>query len=331
MQYSLISSAKHLATVSSFVLMLASSALPVHAQETTPAAPAAATTQTAAPAAEPAPTVAAPVTETTAPAVAPAATETLPVAPATADASTAAARPLVVETPANPQPLAEFTPYLEQHTAVVPSGDKDFQMTYFWLPPAVTPAEGQKVPLLVFLHGATGKAPGVFHTLKEAFRKTYPAYILIPALPDGKRWLDPGKIKPEVHGLPQTVELIKQLEEKFPIDRSRVYVVGCSKGGDGAYGAANAYPDVFAAAVPIAAMWSPREVQGMVKVPIAAFHGMDDKIADPMISKGIVAEVKAIGGTAYFTPYDNMGHECDNDLLYNDLLWKWLFEQKKSP
>lgn len=319
MQYPLIPSAKNLATVSAFVLMLGASAPLVSAQEAIPAAPVAAETTTA------------PATVTEA-APAPASAETPAIAPAVTDTTAAApARPLIVETPANLQPLAEFTPYLEQHTAVVPSGDKDIQMTYFWLPPAVTPKEGQKIPLLVFLHGATGKAPGAFHTLKEAFRKTYPAYILIPALPDGKRWLDPGKVKPEVHGLPQTVELIKQLEEKFPIDRTRVYVVGCSKGGDGAYGAANAYSDIFAAAVPIAAMWSPRDVQGMVKVPIAAFHGTDDKIADPMVSKGIVAEVKAIGGTAYFTPYEKMGHECDKEQLYNDLLWKWLFEQKKAP
>lgn len=322
MQYSIISSAKQLATVSAFVLTLGTSASLIHAQETVPAAPAADVVETKAPAV-------APVAETTTAPVQ-AATEAPSAVPAATDASATPARPLVVEAPANPQPLGEFTPHLEQHTAIVPSGDTDIQMTYFWLPPAVTPAEGQKAPLLVFLHGATGKAPGAFHALKEAFRKTYPAYILIPALPNGKRWLDPGKVKPEVHGLPQTVELIKQLEEKFPIDRSRVYVVGCSKGGDGAYGAANAYPDVFAAAVPISAMWSPSDVKGMVKVPIAAFHGMDDKIADPMVSKGIVAEVKAIGGTAYFTPYAKMGHECDNDLLYNDLVWKWLFEQKKA-
>lgn len=312
MQYSLISSAKYLATVSALVLMFGASASLVHAQET-------------------APVVTTPVAAETAPAAAETTQAETPSTVPASDSSAAPARPLVVETPANLLPLAKFTPYLEQHTAVVPAGDKDIQMTYFWLPPATTPAEGQKVPLLVFLHGATGKAPGAFYTLKESFRKNYPAYILIPALPDGKRWLDPGKMKPDVHALPQTVELIKQLETKFPIDTKRVYVVGCSKGGDGAYGAANAYSDVFAAAVPISAMWSPREVQGMVKVPIAAFHGMQDKIADPMVSKGIVAEVKAIGGTAYFTPYDNMGHECDNDLLYNDLLWKWLFEQKKAP
>lgn len=311
MQYPIISSAKNFVTVSSFVLMLSLAAPLAYAQVQAPAA-------------------APPDTPATAPNTAPVIEPAQPVA-APADTTAAPARPLVVETPANLQPLAEFTPYLEQHTAVVPSGDKDIQMTYFWLPPATTPPEGQKIPLLVFLHGATGKAPGAFYTLKEAFRKTYPAYILIPALPDGKRWLDPGKVKPDVHALPQTVELIKQLETKFPIDKTRVYVVGCSKGGDGAYGAANAYSDIFAAAVPISAMWSPNDVQGMVKVPIAAFHGMQDKIADPMVSKGIVAEVKAIGGTAYFTPYDNMGHECDKEELYNDLLWKWLFEQKKAP
>lgn len=329
MQYSLISSAKYLATVSALVLMFGASAPLVHAQEAAPVVAAPVAAETAAPVAAPEPApAAAPAPATTSAETTQA--ETPSTVPAS-DSSATPARPLVVEAPANLLPLAEFTPYLEQHTAVVPSGDKDIQMTYFWLPPATAPAEGQKVPLLVFLHGATGKAPGAFYTLKESFRKNYPAYILIPALPDGKRWLDPGKMKPDVHALPQTVELIKQLETKFPIDTKRVYVVGCSKGGDGAYGAANAYSDVFAAAVPISAMWSPREVQGMVKVPIAAFHGMQDKIADPMVSKGIVAEVKAIGGTAYFTPYDNMGHECDNDLLYNDLLWKWLFEQKKTP
>lgn len=236
-----------------------------------------------------------------------------------------------VMTPSNPQPLEDYTQYYAQQVATVTSAsdNKKIGLTYFWFPPEQPWAEGAKFPLVLVLHGASGFAEAGRFLITERTRKQFPAFVVVPALPQGRRWADPGKKKP-VHALSEAVELIKQLSAENPVDPARIYVIGCGTGGTGAYGAAQLYSDVFAAAVPIAAEWNPNEISNMKNVPIAAFHGNDDKIVPYLSSNDTITMVQHNGGTAFFTKYDQMKHDCSSPRIYNELLWKWLFDQKKN-
>ena len=247
---------------------------------------------------------------------------------APAPAAATAADAVEILPAANKQPLDELTQYFTAKTATVASGDKKVSLEYFWYPPDQPWAEGATFPLVLVLHGAAGYAePG--KALLTA-RKKFPAFIVVPALPQGQRWADPGKMKLS-HALPEAVEIVKQLITENPaINPKRVYVIGCDTGGNGAFGAAQLYSDVFAAAVPVAATWSRYESDNMKNVAIAAFHGVDDKVVPYGASNDVITTVQASGGTAFFTRFDYMKHECEAPFIYTDLLWDWLFKQAKK-
>jgi|GEM_PF-1631554 predicted peptidase len=253
-------------------------------------------------------------------------------APTPAPATTAPATSAAVMAPANPNPMLDFTKYFAQQAATISAADgTQAQLTYFMFAPVVPAAAGTKFPLILVLQDASGEAYAGRYLITETVRNAFPAYVMVPALPANYRWAEPGNPKP-THALSYAVQIIKQLTAMNPaIDSKRIYVIGCGPGGNGAYGAAQLYSDVFAAAVPIAASWNAREVSNMKNVPIAAFHGVNDVTVPLANSSDTIAMVQHDGGTAFFTRYENMAHDCSSDRIYNDLLWKWLFAQKKAP
>ncbi len=287
----------------SFILISLFS-ITAQAQEaaTAPAQPAAAVETAAPPAAAPAP-----VTSPIAPAVVPA-----------------------VIPPANPEPLGDYTHYYTRAQAPVTLNGSPASLSYFLYSPEQPWAAGAKFPLVLALHGAQGLAEAGRRLIGDKTRKAYPAFILVPALPEGKRWRDSGPLKPS-HSLSAAIEVLQYVMAQQPaIDPTRIYVIGCGMGGNGAFGAAQYYADIFAAAVAISAEWNDRETSNMAKVPLAAFHFSQDKVTLPYGAMDTVSAVKQAGGTAYFTVHDNVAPDCLSDRIYNELLWQWLFAQQKK-
>ncbi len=253
-----------------------------------------------------------------------------PFATTEAPATAAPAAPPVKLPPGNPQPIGDYTKYYAQQTATVTMDGQPAEMSYFLFQPERPWAEGAKFPLVLVLHEGNGEASVAHMLISESIRKKYPAFVLVPALPAGKRWRDSGPVKPS-HSLPAAIDIMKQVTALHPaIDGKRIYVIGCGMGGNGAYAAAHEYADLFAAAVPIAAAWNPNDLGNMSKVPVAAFHGRDDKIVSYHSSADTIAALKQSGSTAFFTGYDFLGHDCKSDRIHNDLLWQWMFSQKKQ-
>ncbi|QQG35630.1 MAG: hypothetical protein HYS17_08905 [Micavibrio aeruginosavorus] len=261
--------------------------------------------------------------------------ETLPAtmenpAPAETEATLQTDGDVKILEPANSQPVGSFTSYYKKKSALIKATDgTNINMTYFWYEPETKPADGQTLPLVLVLHGSQGYAESAYHLIKESVRGPYPAYIMVPALPQGHRWADPGKLKP-VHMLPDTITLMKKIMMENPIDPTRVYVMGCGTGGTGAYGAAQLYSDLFAAAVPISTTWNHKETDNMNKVAIAAFHGSEDEFFLPFNSSDTITMVQRHGGTAFFTLFEGMKHDCNSANIYTPTLWQWLFSQKKT-
>ena len=248
-------------------------------------------------------------------------TETPPAAAAPAQA--------VKLPPANPLPIADYTKYFAQQTATVTMDGHPAEMSYFLFQPEKPWADGAKFPLVLVLHEGSGEASVAHMLISETVRQKYPAFVLVPALPAGKRWRDSGPAKPS-HSLSAAVDIMKQVTALHPaIDSKRIYVIGCGMGGNGAYGMAYEYADLLAAVIPISASWNPHDIGNMSKVPVAAFHGRDDKTVSYLSSTDTVTAIKQNGGTAYFTGYDFLGHDCKSERIHNDLLWQWMFAQKK--
>ncbi len=244
-----------------------------------------------------------------------------PVAPPAAADTPVTASAAPAPAPANPEPMGDYTKYFAKRDAA--------GLTYFRFTPEILPTDGSRLPLVVVLHDANGTAAAARFLITPKLRQAFPAYIVVPALPENRRWADPGPLKP-VHAVPAMAEIIKQtLTDNPVIDPARIYIIGCGTGGNGVYGATRHYADIFAAAMPISATWNPNDRENMHKVPTAAFHGAQDKIVPDGPSNDTITMIKSDGGTAYFTKFEGLGHDCSSHILFTPEILGWLFKQKK--
>src|SRR5262249_10295501 len=118
---------------------------------------------------------------------------------------------------------------------------------------------------------------------------------------------------------------------KLRIDESRLYLTGISMGGFGTWAAAIERPDRFAAIVPICGGGDPIGALRLRGLPIWVFHGRLDRIIPFEKSQEMTRMVMAAGGHPRFTIYEDLGHDCWTRAYEDPELWKWLFEQKRSP
>jgi dienelactone hydrolase len=132
------------------------------------------------------------------------------------------------------------------------------------------------------------------------------------------------------------VETIAKLRTEFGLDGRRIYVGGFSMGGCGTWELLTRYPDLFAAAFPIAGpphSGAPGERPGLAAVikhvPIWVFHGDRDNLAPVSGSRAIVAALNKEGADVRYTEEPGGGHECAR-ALGDAKLMEWLLSQKRS-
>lgn len=233
------------------------------------------------------------------------------------------------------------------------------------------PKTNEKTPLVLVLHGggevgsdneaqlvANDMVTGFASDAQQAIHK---AYVVAPQLPvelkvnvatTGKRGWNEDKVKSAL------MEIIRELEKEYPnIDKSRIYVTGCSMGAMGTWGLITSYPDVFAAAMPVCGQGDISLMEKVKNLPIWAFHATDDPIV-PMYgqkdqykhnnsvigTKTLVYRLKELGSNVLFTEYSSKdmlkaGVPVNENVAYNHFAWvpaynnqnaiNWLFDQKK--
>ena len=124
-------------------------------------------------------------------------------------------------------------------------------------------------PLVIFLHGSgerghDNKAQlkwGVMNFATDQNMMAHPAIILAPQCPDSMSWSNftgfrkdqKLQLLPEPSGpMGLVIGLVHELMKKAQVDSSRIYITGLSMGGFGTYDAIERWPNLFAAAIPVA-------------------------------------------------------------------------------
>jgi predicted peptidase len=242
-----------------------------------------------------------------------------------------------VVVPMTDAPMQEHTRYFKRYSLDVTTPQYTRSYTYFWREPAVQAQPGQKFPLVMFMHGSTGGSYGAKYLIAPPMNTEYPAFVFVPVLEEGNLWA----LKPEGtqnlpdkmgdnRALPDMVRIIQRLAALYPVDTDRIYAIGCSLGGIGAYGAARYFPDVFAAAVPISGEWNPLDAPGMTKIPMLIMHGARDTLLPASNSAEMAEMIKSYGGRVYYAEFPSMSHNCPAPELYSDKVWAWLFSKKRG-
>ncbi len=200
-----------------------------------------------------------------------------------------------------------------------------------YLPPQIK--AGEKLPLIVFLHGirergAGGYISGMFGTVIKQYLKTIPAIVILPQCRPGVYWTD-AKMDAMV------VAQIEAVENEFAIDERRKYLMGVSMGGYGVLHFASNYPNEFAALVSICG-GSPLTsgnrfapiAEKIGKTPTWLFHGALDTIVQVSESRNLAAAIKANGGNVKYSEYADVGHNVWMNALGEKELLPWILAQK---
>lgn len=193
----------------------------------------------------------------------------------------------------------------------------------FWL---YTPEEhndgaNRRLPLLIFLHGASlcgnnldrVRRYGTLDALEKG--KVIPAYVIAPQNPGGS-W-NPAKIN----------ELLEWMEANYPVDSTRVYVLGMSLGGYGTLDFVGTYPEKVAAAMALCGGTTLRDMQPLGDVPLWIMHGTADRAVSINESKRVVNALQTAGHDKLLR-YDWLkggSHGMPARLFYLQKTYDWLF------
>ncbi len=215
--------------------------------------------------------------------------------------------------------------------------------------------EEEKVPLILYLHGAgaigddnithiTTKDAASFVT--EEMQELHPCYVLAPQLPErytaagespadeqsAKGWTD----EEVQEALMETIEEIAGTNGN--VDMDRIYITGHSMGALGVWGMIAAYPDVFAAAVPISGLWD-GSVDDLVDLPIWIFHGEKDEVVPVDRETMLRDRLEELGGNVRMTIYTDEDfaaagvtdpHGANVPAYSDQEMFDWMFDQKRN-
>jgi len=186
---------------------------------------------------------------------------------------------------------------------------------------------GKSPALIIQLHGAGERGDGnedLEKVLKHGFSNIVndenlkDCILTMPQCPKNSFWVA------QIESLKSFIDKIVDL---YSIDKNRIYLCGLSMGGFGTWYTAMAYPDIFAAIAPCCGggmSWNAK----VLKMPVWAFHGNEDKIVSVNQTLEMVKALKDINPNLKYTIYEGVGHNSWSRAFSEELL-DWLLSQHK--
>ncbi len=177
------------------------------------------------------------------------------------------------------------------------------------------------MPLIVYLHGASGKGDNLIQLLaaddfpkylNDGILGKVPAYVIIPQLPyDLKGWRS-------IYS--SLIYLISHTVDEFSIDKNNISLAGYSIGGTAAWNFAVSYPSTFTRIAPIcgSAKSVYQKAENLQNMQIQAFVGSDDTIIPPDTSVNMIHILQKNGAYATIRIFDGAEHTDVPSLVWLD-------------
>ncbi len=187
-----------------------------------------------------------------------------------------------------------------------------------------------KSSIVLYLHGGSSKGTDNVTQLNEKgidsignylFKNQIKSVLIVPQCPADKTW--DGTLKTVIKSL------IDSYTAKSEVDRQRIYLLGGSMGGTGTWSILSAYPNIFAAAMPVAGNPSRCDASNVATTPVLTVMGTMDKIMSIESVKSFAEQVNAYGGNIRLEVEDGWTHEQTCIESYTSERLKTLFEYKK--
>ena len=204
--------------------------------------------------------------------------------------------------------------------------------------------DGEKLPLLIYLHGAGGEGTDLSRIANgpRQFLRTIERMGLrcLCVAPQASR--SPGKFGAKGGWVPEDLNiLLSHLKKSLPIDEKRIYLTGNSMGGYGTMAWAGKYPHHFAAIAPMVGglgPGGPKDItkdlkswgENLAKIPMKAYYGELDKVVPPDRGTMILEAIKKAGGKkAEVIILPGEGHAAGRAAFEKLDFARWMFAQKK--
>tara|TARA_R110002095_G_scaffold97122_2_gene85055 strand:+ start:58561 stop:59475 length:915 start_codon:yes stop_codon:yes gene_type:complete len=190
-----------------------------------------------------------------------------------------------------------------------------------------------KYPLVIFLHGAGSRGDdnriplGSLPTQlsRKAWREKYSCYVLVPQCPRERWWEELDMIELLYAALEKT------MNEYENINRSRIYLIGLSMGGNGCWSFAAYEPDIFAGVAPFCGQADPATASLLTKIPFWVVHGDADNVIDVSSSRNMVEAIQKKNGNIIYHELPGVGHNCWSEAFQEpSAMMEWMFQQQKK-
>jgi predicted peptidase len=205
-----------------------------------------------------------------------------------------------------------------------------------------------KVPLIITLHSSAGRGDDNSKQLgsdvelltSERVQKMGPAFVLAPQCPAGDEWINRHTAPPfhpyDLSKYPEsdanrlTVAVVNDLVKRYPIDATRLYVIGYSMGGSGTWDLLLRHPNLFAAAVPITGVGDVSRACKARGTAVWFFHGDKDSVSPIENAHMMNQAFAACGMRVRYTELAGVGHGSLGPALEEPDLFVWMFAQRRT-
>jgi predicted peptidase len=199
-------------------------------------------------------------------------------------------------------------------------------LQYLLYTPEEYESSSDAFPLVVWLHGGdqggadieklkTGGLPKMIAEGEE-----FPFLVFSPQNPSEELLFPIERVK----------NALDQVVAEHRVDASRIYLVGYSRGGFGAWSMAEQFPETFAAVVPIAG-GGIRHYLNRTGETVAfwVFHGEEDETIPLSDSVVMYQRLKELGRDARLSVLEGVDHgEVESAALEDPAVFDWLLEQR---
>lgn len=196
----------------------------------------------------------------------------------------------------------------------------------------ITNENSTEAPILVvYLHGGSSKGndnekqllePGTDSIARYLEAHGINAIFLIPQCPTDKSWGGPMNTMLKA--------MIDRYASEGVADTNRIYIFGGSMGGTGTWDMLSAYPNFFAAAMPVAANPSKTVVENVATTPAYTVMGTADAIMKVETAASFVEELKALDDDVRMDVEEGWTHETTCIQSYTTARLEWVFSHRRG-
>ena len=177
-------------------------------------------------------------------------------------------------------------------------------VTYgIWIPLDYEP-EDEPRPLVLALHPGGSPGPGYgmqfLRGVVGPALQDWGAIVVSPDAPD-RRWANETSER-------GVLALLGDVMEEYAIDRNRILVTGFSMGGRGTWYMASRHPDLFTAAIPMAARSDSDDAEQVGDMPVFIIHAREDQVVPFAPAEQLAQDMDERGQTVSFLPLEGVGH-----------------------